>query len=111
MAQDESSATSVSELIKQIAGDSVNTCDVYEGTVTSASPLKITLVNDAKIILSSANLVVPEHLREKTTTISFTFNGVTKSKTITIHSALASGDKVYLLSYNNNKKYFVLDRV
>lgn len=107
MAQDESTSTSVSELIKKIAGDSISISDVYEGSVTSANPLKITLVNDEKIILSSVNLVVPEHLRNKT--VSVTFNGVTKS--ITIFEALKSGDKVYLLSYNNGKKYFVLDRI
>ncbi|MBO5610563.1 MAG: DUF2577 domain-containing protein [Eubacterium sp.] len=107
MSQDESSATSISELIKTIANGSVSTSDVYEGTVTSADPIKITLVNDAKIVLSSANLVVPEHLRKKT--VTFTVAGYTK--TITIREALASGDKVYLLTYNNGKKYFVLDRI
>lgn len=107
MAQDESSATSISELIKTIANGSVSTSDIYEGQVTSTSPLKITLVNDAKIVLSDANMVVPEHLRKKT--VTFTIAGYTR--TITIHEALATGDKVYLLSYNSGKKYFVLDRI
>lgn len=111
MAQDESSATSVSELIKQIANKSVSSSDIYEGTVTSASPIKITLVNDAKIILSSANMVIPEHLREKIGTVTIRVNGVYYSGHVTIHEALKTGDKVYLMSYNNGKKYFVLDRV
>ena len=111
MAQDESSATSIKELIGQIAENSVSTSDVYEGKVTSADPIKITLVNDEKITLSSANVVVPDYMRAKTTTVTFTFNGVTKSETITIREGLASGDKVYLLQYNGGKKYFVLGKI
>ena len=107
----ESEATSISELIKKIAGDATFANDVYMGTVTSASPLKITLVNDAKIILSSVNLVVPEHLRLRTQTVTFTFHGETQSRTIVIHEALKAGDKVYLMAYNSGKKYFVLDRI
>ncbi len=107
MAQDESTSTSISELIKQIAGNSVSTSDVYEGKVTGVSPLKITLVNDEKIVLSSVNLVVPEHLRKKSSPV--TFDGVTKY--VTIFEDLKVGDKVYLLTYNSGKKYFVLDRI
>ena len=102
--------TSVSELIKHIADKAVAKNDVYEGVVISTSPLKITLVNDAKIILSNVNLVVPEHLRLKQVTVTFTFDGETKSQIITIHEDLKNGDHVYLMAYNNGKKYFVLDR-
>jgi hypothetical protein len=37
---------------------------VVEGTVTSIKPLSITLVNDAKMTLSAASLVVPRHLTD-----------------------------------------------
>lgn len=32
------------------------------------------------------------------------------SATITVHNALKVGEVVYLLSYNNGKKYYILDR-
>jgi len=30
---------------------------------------------------------------------------------LTVHNSLKSGEKVYLLSFNNGKKYYILDRV
>nr|DAM32586.1 MAG TPA: Protein of unknown function (DUF2577) [Caudoviricetes sp.] len=41
---------------------------VIEGTVTSTSPLKITLANDSKMVLGTNSLIVPRHLTDYTTT-------------------------------------------
>lgn len=44
-------------------------------------------------------------------THSHQFNTISiKGATITIHNALRQGERVYLLSYNSGKKYFVIDR-
>ncbi|MDD2979523.1 MAG: DUF2577 family protein [Hespellia sp.] len=128
---------------------------VIEGTVTSASPLQITLANDAKMILSANSLIVPRHLTNYTTTAdvlkgkgglssqtskgggthehdegthdghtsgdgSHTHEGGTHihslasfdltGATLMVHNALKQGEIVYLLSFNNGKQYYVLDR-
>ncbi|MBQ8913917.1 MAG: hypothetical protein IJ054_07740 [Lachnospiraceae bacterium] len=86
---DENEATSISELIKKIAGGTISTNNIYEGNVISSNPLKITLVNDTKISLSSVNLAVPKRIRNE---------------------GLNSGEKVFLMSYNNGKKFYILDK-
>lgn len=105
---------------------------VIEGTVASASPLKITLVNDAKMILTANSLIVPRHLTNYNTSISggniqnyyYVGSGENSSTSpvnpphvhavgkinVTVYNALAVGETVYLLAFNNGKQYYVLDR-
>lgn len=101
--------------------------EVLQGIVKSASPLKIQIVNDEKLIIGSNITYVPRHLTDYTTTCSlskgdrgsvygpandgsrltdFTFSG-----SITVHNALKAGEKVHVLSFNHGKQYYVLDRV
>jgi hypothetical protein len=94
---------SMRELIAYIANEAKQVAEVVQGTVTSSSPLKITLLNDAKVILTSTDLIVPQHLTVHTLSV----NG----DKVKIDNSLKSGNKVHLLSFNNGKKYFVLDKV
>lgn len=101
--------------------------ELMQGTVISASPLKIQMANDEKLIVNERITVVPWHLTNYTTTCSFAkgekgsvygpdtrgdrLTDLTFSGSITMYNALKTGDKVYVLSLNNGKLYYVLDRV
>ncbi|PLT76276.1 DUF2577 domain-containing protein [Mediterraneibacter gnavus] len=101
--------------------------EVLQGIVKSASPLKIQIVNDEKLIIGPNITYVPRHLTNYTTSCSlakgekgsvygpstdgsrltdFTFSG-----SITVHNALKAGEKVHVLSFNHGKQYYVLDRI
>ena len=55
---------------------------VKEGTVTSTSPLSVTLKNDAKMILSANSLIVPRSLTDYQVEVDFkTASGSLSSKT------------------------------
>lgn len=58
--------------------------EVLQGTVISASPLKIQVVNDEKLVLTENIISLPRHLSDYTTTIDIqlgkgTINSVTRS--------------------------------
>ncbi len=120
--------TSLKGLIQSMMFDSA---ELMQGTVISASPLKIQMVNDEKLIINSRITVVPWHLSDYTTTATYALdsgsidsetNVVNSHKhqlvtytltrgTITVYNALKVGDKVHVLSLNRGKLYYVLDRV
>nr|UWG90078.1 MAG: Protein of unknown function (DUF2577) [Bacteriophage sp.] len=127
---DESEKTSLKQLIQGMTDSGV---EVLQGIVKSASPLKIQIVNDEKLIIGPNITYVPWHLTDYKTEISgpniqdyyYTGNS-TESGTasvspphvhalgripITVHNALKAGEKVHVLSFNHGKQYFVLDRV
>ncbi len=87
---------------------------VVEGTVTNAVPLEITLTNDAKMILSANSLIVPEHLTDHEIETDIVMDNDALYAPVRVkanlHAGLKAGEIVYLLSYNNGKKYYVLDR-
>lgn len=103
--------------------------EIMQGNVISASPLKIQMVNDEKLIINERITVVPWHLSNYTTTCTIDWNTENKSggsgdasfsshrheivgtKQITVNNALKVGEAVYVLSLNNGKLYYVLDRV
>lgn len=133
--------TSLKQMIQGMLPDGAG---VVEGTVTKASPLEITLTNDAKMILTANSLIVPEHLTDHEIgadimTAGGSLNALTGAESekgehehpgvgksgghvhglkgfqltggkIILHTGLKEGEIVYLLSYNNGKKYYVLDR-
>ena len=143
--------TSLKGLIQGMIPDSMG---VVMGKVVSASPLKIQVVNDDKLLLTENLICLPRHLSDYTTTATFTvgrgsLNSVTTVSgnhehsggshgghtggsgehehgagphnhplasftltqgTLTVHNALRVGETVYLLSFNEGKKYYVLDR-
>ncbi len=134
---DSNEQTSLKGLFQEMIPESVN---VVRGKVVSASPLKIQVVNDDKLLLSENLLCVPGHLTDYTTTCNLllgdgSLSGQTKtdgqhgghlsgdgshnhslstfniySATLTVHNALKLGETVYLLSFNEGKKYYILDR-
>ena len=113
---------------------------VIEAKVIGVGPLKVQATNDDKLILNAGSLVVPWHLTDYTTKMAYrldegtldseTFNDGAHGGhmggdgthvnhlrtfnlykgTITVYNALKVGDMVYLLRYNDGKKYFILDR-
>lgn len=121
---EESEKTSIKQLIQGMVGKDV---EVLQGEVKTASPLKIKIVNDEKLIIRPGNTYLPRHLTNYTTTCSLSkgakgsVNGPTSdgsrltdfsfSGTITVHNALKKGEKVHVLSFNHGKQYYVLDRV
>jgi hypothetical protein len=123
-------STSIKQLINRIAADSFVPSGIEVGVVSGTSPLTVKIPNDSKRTLYEADLVVPEHLTDYEIEITpddwkseETGGGssyaqfeshsheIKGKKKITVHGALKKGDKVYLLSYNDGKKYFVIDRV
>lgn len=103
--------------------------ELMQGTVISASPLKIQMTNDEKLIINERITVVPRHLSNYKTTCTIDWaseyksggsgdasfsshnHGIIGTKPITINNALKVGEAVYVLSLNNGKLYYVLDRV
>jgi hypothetical protein len=104
--------------------------ELLQGTVTSTSPLKIQIANDSKLTIGESITVVPRHLTNYSTSADITWGEKTSlssdTKTasgdrlqkftiygagLTVHNALQVGETVHVLSLQNGKKYYVLDRV
>lgn len=111
---------------------------VIEAKVIAVGPLKVQATNDDKLILNAGSLVVPRHLTDYTTKMTYRLaDGTLDSQThndgshadpvggthvhhletfnlykgtITVFNALKVGEIVYLLRYNDGKKYYILDR-
>lgn len=124
--------------VKQAALDAVQAegpMKVCYGTVTSASPLKITV--DQKKILTEAQLILTDSVRDynvemtvdhmteivshgHSVTDTYTGGGSATPvdhahpykgrKVFTVHNALKAGEKVILLCCDGGQKYIVLDR-
>lgn len=138
-------ATSIKQIIQSMQ---VKDMEILEGVVTSQAPLNIQLVNNEKMVLNKDILIIPQHLTDYKTKMSFsaiagivlssktkpagshnhTISGIGSTSTIedhehelndlqltqvevTVHNALKKDERVLLLSYNNGKMYYVLDRV
>ncbi len=96
--------TSLKELIQGMTGSGIS---ITQGTVIAGSPLKIQMANDEKLIINERIAVVGKHLSDYTT--SAKWDGETR--TVTVYNALKVGDVVYVLTINNGKLYYVLDKV
>lgn len=99
------------------AGYPVN---VMTGTVTGVSPLTVTV--EQRFTLSSAFLIVPEHLTDHKVNMSFAGqtdeagdpahrHGYGGQLTMTVHNGLKSGDSVVLIRQQGGQKYLIVDRV
>ena len=109
------------------ATDNAQMCDLRFGKVVSTKPLKVQVTN--LFTIPEALLVVPEHLTDHSVTVTVNWNTVSESggsgdsafashshgingtKTMTIHGALKTGDKVALLRKQGGQSYFILDRI
>lgn len=78
--------SSIKELVQKCIKAEIPTIDI--GVVTAEEPLRMTLEDDAKINLSPTSLIIPSG-----------------------KLPLKQGERVYLLSLNRGKIYYVLDRV
>lgn len=113
--------------------------ELLQGTVIQEKPLKIQIEGDDKLIINERITVVPWHLTDYTTKATYRkMDGTLDSRTkndgshadpvggthvhhgddfnlykgvIMVHNALKLGDKLHILSLNNGKLYFLLDRV
>lgn len=129
--------TSLKQLFQSMVPEAMT---VVRGTVLSASPLKIQVINDDKMILEQNIICLPRHLSTYQTTVDITLgkgsiNSVTKEDgahgghvggdgkhrnaletfnifgaSMTVYNGLKVGDVVYILSFNHGKKYYILDR-
>lgn len=118
--------TSLKQLFQGMAGTEV---EFLQGIVKSANPLKIQIVNDEKRIIGQNITIVPRHLTDHSITVTVNWgtgnesggsgdaafashnHSVAGRKTMTVHGALAAGEKVHIISFNHGKQYYVLDRV
>lgn len=83
---------------------------IISAKVTSVSPLKVVSLNDEKLQISSASLIVPNHMKKHTEKMSFTLNKQYNNIDVTVDNSLAVGDVVYLLYLKTKSKFFVLGR-
>lgn len=109
--------SSLKELIQSMLTESTN---IILGVVTSENPLKIEGLNDEKLKLNQNMLCLPRYLTryENSATIETVeikengangFNSISNVK-ITVDNSLKIGEIVYLLSFNQGKRYYILDR-
>ncbi len=118
--------TSLKQLIQ---GMSPGGPTVLQGTVISASPLKIQMENDEKLVSEAENTIVPWQLTDYETEVTVQWeteevgggsgeaayerhkHPIQGRKKILVHNSLKAGDKVHVLAFNDGKQYYVLDRV
>lgn len=74
--------TSLRQAIMECSGE---TMDIVAGKVTKGNPLKVTLTNNSKAIITGDALIVPKHV-----------------------TGLSKGKELWLLPLRNGQKYFVL---
>lgn len=79
--------TSVKQIIQEMTGEGMP--DIVTAVVTDMSPLEMTLVEDRKIVLTEKSLIVPPARRWR----------------------MDIDVEYYLLSFNQQHVYYVLDRV
>lgn len=105
---DGSNKTSLKQLFQGMAGKGA---EVLQGIVQPGG--KIQIANDEKLIIDSNNTYIPRQFTNYTAECSIETNDGKSSVdgNITIQNALQAGEKVYVLSFNNGKQYYVLDRV
>lgn len=79
-------AKNITEIIRQICERCMP--NVVTGVVTETEPLRIMLVDDMSILLSAQSLIVSSEILP-----------------------LEKGEELYLLATNNNKIYYVMNRI
>jgi stress response protein YsnF len=119
----------IQEIVKN-TNNSLSLADILFGTVTSTSPLKISV--EQKLELSEEFLILTKNVKDynvdvtidwntekynskiniNDTSVDITHNHNLKGKKfITIHHALKNGDKVILIQQMGGQKFLVLDKV
>ncbi len=124
-------ATSIKQLIQQMIPENIG---IIEGVVVKTAPLSIQVVNNPKMVVTGSMMIVPRHLTDYKTKMSFDNPGIKNIvkpyslddvpgsdykitfqdaavNEVTIYNALKQGEKVHMLRFNGGKLYYVLDRV
>lgn len=95
--------------IKQVIQDLIfQSTGIKTGTIVSTDPLGVRLADDEKITLSGLSLCLPVWLTNFEVDAECPDGGAIKLK---IKNSLNVGDTVYMIAYNDEKKYYILDRV
>ncbi|MCD8216684.1 MAG: DUF2577 family protein [Clostridiales bacterium] len=76
MASSDTDSTSLKQLLQGMTGGEV---EIYQGTVISASPLKIRMANDSALVITESNTYVPRHLTDYSTTVDISGGSVSGS--------------------------------
>lgn len=84
--------------------------DVKIGVVKSESPLVIAPENDEKLSLGLGSLCVPEHLTNHSVAVNIPALGLEQG-TMQVQGALRKGERVFLVSVAQGKKYVVIGRL
>lgn len=104
---------------KKLAVDAVNSenpCEVFFGTVKSENPLEIMV--DQKLTLTEKQLILTRNVTDFETQIRIEWKADEiqfapyniKNKSITIHNALKTGERVVMLRLWGGQQYLVLDK-
>lgn len=123
-------ATGLIDIMKRASIDATENsqpCDLRIGTVVSTSPLKIRVTQ--QLVLPESLLIVPQHLTDYRMDVTVDWSTEHESggsldaafeshahkikgkKSVLIHGALKSGDKVALLRKQGGQSYYILDRI
>lgn len=100
-------ANELVRLVKRAAVEAVlagKPMSVCFGTVRSAHPLEIMV--DQKKILTDAQLILTNHVREFTVEVT----AAGERKKVQVHLGLKKGEKVILLCCDGGQKFVVMDR-
>ena len=106
MANNPAEANSIKGLIQGLIPDPGG---VMKGIVKSVSPISIQVDGDDKLLLNDTTLILPKHLTNYSVLVSIP--DVVTGVLMSVNNALSVGEKVYLLSFNKGKQYYILDRV
>ncbi|KAB1436585.1 DUF2577 domain-containing protein [Candidatus Galacturonibacter soehngenii] len=116
----------LNESIKKVALAAVNEGEPATfcfGTVTSASPLKIQVQDDQKLLLTKEFLVLTKNVIDYDTEVQITWeteleNGpdshkheIKGKKKVKILNALKQNDKVVMIKQQGGQKYLVIDKI
>lgn len=97
-------------LKKAIQNLSRESADVFIGLVKSVSPLVIVPEHDEKLTLGAASLYLPRHLTSHSLKMNIPELGL-EQVTAELQTGLVKGDRLYILSLAQSRKYLVIERV
>jgi hypothetical protein len=100
---------SIKGMIQEFAGAGMPV--IVVGIVEKLSPLKVRLQSDSKIELSAASLIIPDRIMLGQEWCNCHCVNCSCDHNHKLKRKLKKDDELYLLSLNNNKLYYALDKV
>ena len=101
------------EVIQRVIQENVEAqkpTDIATGTVTSASPLKISVSVELAPITGDA-IVLTEAVKAWDETVTIEYSGSTPQTAIIHHKGLSQGDKVVMVRVSGGQRFIVLSRI